>query len=67
MANMSELPKAMRLIYDEPAPYGWAEWWMANRPKTVQDPERRERWARLGDEAALELFVEAWEEAQDYA
>lgn len=65
MAN--ELPKAMKVLYDEPDPYGWAEWWMANRPKTIVYPEDKERWALRGDEAALELFADAWEEAQNYA
>lgn len=55
-----------RYKYSEPKPYRYAEWWMENRPRWVVYPEQKERWAQLGDEAALEMFAEALQEARDY-
>ena len=50
----------------EYAPYRYAEWWMDNRPRWVVYPEQKERWAQFGDEANLEMFAEALQEARDY-
>ena len=47
----------------DPQPYQFHEWWMANRPKWVQLPEEKARWAQRGDESALELFVQELQEA----
>jgi hypothetical protein len=55
-----------RYQYSDPKPYQYAEWWMENRPRSVIYPEQKERWARWGDEANLEIFAEALAEARDY-
>ena len=39
---------------------------MDSRPRWIVYPEQKELWAQLGDEANLEMFAEALQEARDY-